>query len=63
MIAETAAVVEATNPLLAAMMREKLPPVRHQMWNGRWANAICRMRSIFVIAGQIAAELAAAGME
>src|SRR5271156_3298399 len=63
MIAKTAAVVEAANPTLAAMMREKLPPVRHQMWNGRWANAISRMRSIFITAGQIADELAATGKE
>jgi hypothetical protein len=34
MIAKTAAVVEAANPTLAAMMREKLTRVRHQMWNG-----------------------------
>jgi hypothetical protein len=63
MTTKTAAVAEATNPTLAATTREKLPRVRHQMWNGRWANAIARMRSIFVIAGQIADELAAAGME
>jgi hypothetical protein len=63
MIAKTAAVVEAANPTLAAMMQEKLPRVRHQMWNGRWANAISRMRSIFITAGQIADELAAARKE
>jgi hypothetical protein len=63
MIAKTAAVVEAANPPLAAMMREKLPRVRHQMWNGRWTKAISRMRSIFIAAGKIADELAAAGKE
>jgi hypothetical protein len=63
MITKTAAVVEATSSTLAAMMREKLPRVRHQMWNGRWANAVARMRSIFVIAGQVADKLTAAGME
>ena len=54
MIAKTAVLVEAANPTLPAMIQEKLPRVRHQMWNGRWANAISRMRSIFVTAGQIA---------
>jgi hypothetical protein len=63
MTTKTAAIVEATNPTLAAMMREKLPRVSHQMWNGQWANAISRMRSIYEIVGQIADELAAAGME
>src|SRR5450631_3273886 len=63
MITKTAAVVEAANPTLAAMMREKLPRVRHQMWNARWAKAISRMRNIFIAAGQIADELAAAGKE
>jgi hypothetical protein len=62
MITKTA-VVEATSSTLAAMMREKFPRVRHQMWNGRWANAIARIRSIFVIAGQLVDELTTASME
>ena len=63
MTAKTAAVVEALDPALAGMIREKLPRVRHQMWNGRWANAIHRMRSMFESAGQIVQGLAAAGRE
>jgi hypothetical protein len=63
MIAKTAAVVEAQDPALAATMREKLPRVRHQMWNGRWTDAISRMRSIFISAGQVADWLVAAGTD
>ncbi len=63
MVAKTAAVVEAINPILAGMIREKLPRVRYQMWNGLWANAISRMRSIFMSAGQVVDGLTTAGME
>jgi hypothetical protein len=63
MATKTAAIVEATNPMLAGIIRENLPRVRYQMWNGRWANAIARMRSIFIGAGQIVDALATAGAE
>ena len=53
MTAKTAAAIEAIDPDLAAMVREKLPRMRYQMWNGQWAKAIRRMHSIFISAGQI----------
>jgi hypothetical protein len=37
--------------------------VRHQMWNGQWAKAIRRMHSIFISAGQITDQIAAACAE
>jgi hypothetical protein len=58
MTTKTAAVIESVDPDLAATMRENLPRVRHQMWNGQWAKAIRRMRSIFVSAGQISNRVA-----
>jgi hypothetical protein len=63
MVAKTASVIEEIGPQLAAMVREKLPRVRHQMWNGQWAKAISRMRSIYVSAGQISNQIAAACTE
>jgi hypothetical protein len=63
MTTKTAAVIEAIDPELAAMVREKLPRVRFQMWNGQWAKAIRRMHSIFISAGQISNQIAAACTE
>jgi hypothetical protein len=45
------------------MVREKLPRVRFQMWNGQWARAIRRMHSIFISVGQISNQIAAACTE
>jgi hypothetical protein len=63
MTTKTAAAIEAINPELAAMVRKKFPRVRHQMWNGQWAKAIRRMHSIFISAGQITDQIAAACAE
>jgi hypothetical protein len=63
MTTKTAAVVEAANPILAGIIRETLPRVRYQMWNRRWANAIARMRNIFISADQIVDAVATAGRE
>src|ERR1700730_12541003 len=54
---------EKRHPELAAMVQEKLPRVRFQMWNGQWAKAIRRMHSIFISAGQISNQIAAARTE
>jgi hypothetical protein len=59
MTTKTAAVIEAIDPELAAMVRQKIPRVRYQMWNGQWAKAISRMRSIFLSAGLISNQIAA----
>jgi hypothetical protein len=63
MTVKTAAAVEALDPGLAEMIRQKLPRVRHQMWNGQWANAIARMRAIFTSGGKILRVLSATSEE
>ena len=32
---------------MAAIVRQRLPNVRHQMWNGHWHAAITRMKAIY----------------
>jgi hypothetical protein len=60
MIAKTASLVEPLDSALSATIRNKLPRVRYQMWHGRWATAIHRMRDVFLGAGIFAVTLAQA---
>lgn len=57
MCAKTAAVVEPLDSKVSATIREKLPRVRFQMWHGRWAAAIHRMRDVYVSTGTVSAKL------
>ena len=45
---------------MAAFVREKLPNVRHQMWNGQWRPAIARVRTIYQGACEAATRIGAA---
>jgi hypothetical protein len=60
MTAKTASLVEPLDSELSASIKDKIPRVRHQMWHGRWAAAIRRMRGVFIGAGRLAGKLALA---
>jgi hypothetical protein len=60
MTAKTASLVEPLDSELSAIIRDKLPRVRYQMWHGRWAAAIHRMRDVFIGAGSAAGKLSSA---
>jgi hypothetical protein len=47
MAPKIASLLDKTDPVMAAMIRIKLPRVRHQMWNGKWRAATLRMRHIY----------------
>jgi hypothetical protein len=47
MAPKVASLLDKTDPVMAAMIRVKLPRVRHQMWNGKWRAATVRMRHIY----------------
>jgi hypothetical protein len=47
MAAKVAATLNDGEPAMAAFVRQKLPNVRHQMWNGQWHAAITRMKTIY----------------
>lgn len=54
---KVADVLEHANPAIAAMIRLKLPKVRYQMWNGKWASAIHRMRGMYLGARDVTGAL------
>jgi hypothetical protein len=60
MCTKTALVVEPLDSEVSAIIREKLPRLRYQMWHGRWAAAIHRMRDAFIATGIVAATLVSA---
>jgi hypothetical protein len=43
----TAVALDEGDPDMAALVRQRLPNVRHQMWNGQWHRAIARMKTIY----------------
>jgi hypothetical protein len=47
MAAKVAVALDEGNPDMAALVRQRLPNVRHQMWNGQWRPAIARMKTIY----------------
>jgi hypothetical protein len=47
MATKVAVALEDGAPDMAAFVRQSLPNVRHQMWNGQWRPAIARMRTIY----------------
>jgi len=46
-------VLEEVDAGTAAAIRVKLPRLRYQMWHGKWADAIERMRGLFRGAGAV----------
>jgi hypothetical protein len=46
-------VLEEVDAGTAAAIRVKLPRLRYQMWHGKWADAIARMRGLFRGAGAV----------
>lgn len=63
MAAKVAAALDDCEPDIAAFVREKLPNVRHQMWNGQWRPAIARMRTIYQGTCEAATRIGAAAGE
>jgi hypothetical protein len=47
MATKVAAALDDGEPDMAALVRQRLPNVRHQMWNGQWRPAIARMKTIY----------------
>jgi hypothetical protein len=47
MAAKVAVALDDGEPNMAALIRQRVPNVRHQMWNGQWHAAIARMKSIY----------------
>jgi hypothetical protein len=47
MATKVAVALDAGEPDMAAFVRQRLPSVRYQMWNGRWRPAIARMKTIY----------------
>jgi hypothetical protein len=45
--AKVAVALDDGEPDMAALVRQRLPNVRHQMWNGQWHAAIARMKTIY----------------
>jgi hypothetical protein len=44
---KVAVALDDDEPAMAALVRQRLPNVRHQMWNGQWRPAIARMKTIY----------------
>jgi hypothetical protein len=42
-----ASLLSDRDPIIASTIEQKLPRIRHQMWNGEWHAAIHRMRDIY----------------
>lgn len=51
MVTNIAKVLSGTNAIAGAAIRNKLPRLRWQMWNGKWTAAIERMREIYYSTG------------
>jgi hypothetical protein len=47
MATKVAVALDNGEPDMAALVRHRLPNVRHQMWNGQWHPAIARMKTIY----------------
>ena len=47
MAAKVAGALEKDEPDMATFLTERLPNIRHQMWNGQWHPAIARMKRIY----------------
>src|SRR5450631_2519948 len=47
MAAKVAVALENGEPHMATFVRQKLPNICHQMWNGQWSQAIARMKTIY----------------
>jgi glutathione S-transferase len=47
MAAKVAVALEDGEPDMATFVRQRLPNIRHQMWNGQWRPAIARMKTIY----------------
>ena len=47
MAAKVAGALEKDEPDMATFLTERLPNIRHQMWNGQWHPAIARMKIIY----------------
>jgi hypothetical protein len=47
MATKVAVALEDGKPDMAAFVRQRLPNVRHQIWNGQWRPAIARMKAIY----------------
>jgi hypothetical protein len=47
MASKVAVALDDGEPNMAALVRQRLPNVRHQMWNGQWRPAIARMKTIY----------------
>jgi hypothetical protein len=44
---KVAVALDDDEPAMAALVRQRLPNVRHQIWNGQWRPAIARMKTIY----------------
>ncbi len=55
--------IAESHPIVAAILRDKLPRVRHQFWNGKFADAVNRMFMIRTSIVDIAAQLPRAESE
>lgn len=47
MAAKVAGALEQDEPEMATFVTQRLPNIRHQMWNGQWHPAIARMKRIY----------------
>jgi hypothetical protein len=47
MAAKVAGALEKDEPEMATFVAQRLPNIRHQMWNGEWYPAIARMKRIY----------------
>jgi hypothetical protein len=63
MATKVALALEDVDPDVAAVVREKLPNVRHQMWNGQWHAAIARMKAIYLGTSEAAKRIGRAAGE
>jgi hypothetical protein len=47
MATKVAVALDDSEPDMATLVRQRLPNVHHQMWNGQWHAAIARMKLIY----------------
>jgi hypothetical protein len=47
MATKIAVALDGGEPDMAALVRQRLPNVRHQVWNGQWHPAIARMKTVY----------------
>ncbi len=55
--------VSGFDSVLKALINEKLPRIRHQMWNGQWHAALDRMREIYRASKRLLESLSTADAE